>query len=70
MVSLHNSGFLFLTVPCSEDTLEDVRARIHAIQEEEIDQFRALTGFLDMEIRYAENYLEVMKGIKADWVDE
>jgi hypothetical protein len=59
-----------LTTPHSEDIAEDVRARMHGIQENEIAQLRDLGGFLDMEIRFAENYLEVMKDVKANWVDQ
>lgn len=59
-----------LTIGPSEDTSEDVHTRMHGIQENEISQLRDLGGFLDMEIRFAENYLEVMKDVKADWVDQ
>jgi hypothetical protein len=42
---------------------------MQAIQESEIDQLRELTGFLNMEVRFAESYLGVMKEIKADWIE-
>lgn len=54
----------------SEETSEDVRARMHAIQENEIDQLRELSKFLEMEIRLAEQYLDVLTGVKEDWIDE
>lgn len=54
----------------SEETSEDVRARMHAIQENEIDQLRELSKLLEMEIRFAEQYLAVLKGVKEDWIDE
>ena len=55
---------------CSEETSEDVRARMHAIQENEIDQLRELSKFLEMEIRFAEQNLDVLRGVKEDWIDE
>lgn len=43
---------------------------MHAIQENEIDQLRELTKFLEMETRFAEQYLDVLGGVKEDWIDE
>ena len=43
---------------------------MHAIQENEIDQLRELSKFLEMEIRFAEQYLDVLKAVKGDWIDE
>ena len=43
---------------------------MHAIQENEIDQLRELSKFLEMETRFAEQYLDVLSGIKEDWIDE
>ena len=54
----------------SEETAEDVRARIYAIQENEIDQQRELTNFLDLELNFAEQYVEVLHDVKMNWVDE
>ena len=54
----------------SEETLEDVRARMFAIQENELEQLRALTTFLDDEIHFVEQYLEVLKEAKTTWIDE
>ena len=51
----------------SEETLEDVRAHMYAIQENEIAQHRELTGFLDMKINYVQQYLEVLMEVRADW---
>ena len=56
--------------PRSEESSEDVRARMHAIQENEIDQLRELSKFLEMETRFAEQHLEVLRGVKDDWIDE
>ena len=54
----------------SQETAEDVRARMYAIQENEVEQLRELTGFLDMEMNYAEQYLEVLREVKSGWIDE
>ena len=43
---------------------------MHAIQENEIDQLRELSKFLEMEIRFAEQNLDVLRGVKEDWIDE
>jgi hypothetical protein len=43
---------------------------MHAIQENEIDQLRELSRFLEMEIKFAEQYLDVLRGVKEDWIDE
>ena len=62
------SGVLYLTVTgYSEEAEEDVRARIDAIQENEIDQLRELTNALDLELDFAEQYLEILKATKVDW---
>lgn len=43
---------------------------MHAIQENEIDQLRELSKFLELEIRLADQYLDVLRGVKDDWIDE
>jgi len=43
---------------------------MHAIQENEIDQLRELSKFLEMEIRFAEQHLDVLRSVKDDWIDE
>ncbi|KAI0920213.1 hypothetical protein AcV5_010014 [Taiwanofungus camphoratus] len=53
-----------------EETSEDVRARMHAIQENEMVQLRELTAFLDLEMNFVEQYLEVLRDVKAGWIDE
>ncbi|PSR76797.1 hypothetical protein PHLCEN_2v8178 [Hermanssonia centrifuga] len=53
-----------------EETTEDVRARMYAIQEDELEQLRELTGFLDMQIHFVEQYLDVLKEAKSSWIDE
>ncbi|KAI0683951.1 hypothetical protein BC835DRAFT_1466935 [Cytidiella melzeri] len=53
-----------------EEITEDVRARMFAIQDNEIDQLRELTSFLDTEIQFVEQYLDVLKEAKSEWIDE
>jgi hypothetical protein len=54
----------------SEETSEDVRAQVHAIQENEIDQLRELTTFLDLEVNFVGQCLDVLKNVKAEWRDK
>ncbi|KAJ4485759.1 hypothetical protein J3R30DRAFT_1404979 [Lentinula aciculospora] len=49
------------------ETAEDLRAHMQLIQENEIDQTRELTAFLDLELNYVEQYLEVLKDVKSEW---
>lgn len=44
-----------------------MRAHIESLQEQEITQERALSGFLDLEINFVQQYLDVLKGVRADW---
>ncbi|EGO02912.1 hypothetical protein SERLA73DRAFT_165839 [Serpula lacrymans var. lacrymans S7.3] len=53
-----------------EETSEDVRVRMHAIQENEIQQLRELTTFLDLELNFAKQYYEVLKDVKQTWCNE
>lgn len=55
---------------CSEESAEDVKARIVAIQENEIDELREIKRFLELELNFAEQYAEVLKDVKENWVDE
>ena len=55
---------------CSEETLEDVRTRMYAIQENEVMQLRELTNFLDLEISFVHSYLDELQKVKSGWVDE
>lgn len=57
-------------IRASEEVSEDVRARMHAIQENEIAQLRDLTSLLHLEFKFVESYLDVLKGVKDGWVDE
>ncbi|OSX56972.1 hypothetical protein POSPLADRAFT_1186266 [Postia placenta MAD-698-R-SB12] len=53
-----------------EETAEDVRARMQAIQENEVAQLRELTAFLDLEIHFVAQYLDVLQDVRSSWVDE
>ncbi|KAI0819800.1 BAR-domain-containing protein [Trametes gibbosa] len=53
-----------------EETLEDVRARMFAIQENEVVQLRELTSFLDLEISFVQSYLHELQKVRDDWIDE
>ena len=41
-----------------------------AIQEDELEQLRSLTEFLEDEVHFVEQYLEVLKEAKSSWIDE
>lgn len=51
----------------SEETLEDVRVMMEAIQASETELQNDLTAFLELEINFVEQYLAVMQEVKADW---
>ncbi|KAH7924417.1 BAR-domain-containing protein [Leucogyrophana mollusca] len=53
-----------------EETSEDVRARMQAIQENEIQQLRELTMFLDLELNFVRQYHEVLQDVKSSWCTE
>ncbi len=40
---------------------------MHAIQENEIDQLRELTGFLESEVNFVKQYLEILQETQAEW---
>ncbi|PPQ64116.1 hypothetical protein CVT24_008727 [Panaeolus cyanescens] len=50
-----------------EETAEDIRAHMHAIQENELNQHRELTAFLDLETNFVESYLEVLRDVRSEW---
>jgi hypothetical protein len=43
---------------------------MYAIQENELVQLRDLTDLLNTELHYVEQYLGVLKDVKAGWIDE
>uniref|UniRef100_A0A8H7XKR2 BAR-domain-containing protein n=1 Tax=Psilocybe cubensis TaxID=181762 RepID=A0A8H7XKR2_PSICU len=50
-----------------DEAAEDLRAHMHAIQENEHNQYRELGTLLDLETTYIQSYLDVLKDVKADW---
>ncbi|KAF7327310.1 BAR domain-containing protein [Mycena kentingensis (nom. inval.)] len=50
-----------------EETMEEVEAHMHAIQENETSQLRELTNFLTHQITFVENYLDVLKETRDSW---
>ncbi|KAF9221816.1 BAR-domain-containing protein [Gyrodon lividus] len=53
-----------------EETSEDVRSRMRAIQENEVLQLRELTTFLDIQLNFAKQYFEILQDVKANWCNE
>ncbi|KIK92147.1 hypothetical protein PAXRUDRAFT_147950, partial [Paxillus rubicundulus Ve08.2h10] len=53
-----------------EETSEDVRSRMQAIQENEIQQLRELTAFLDIQFNFARQYFEILQDVKTNWCNE
>jgi len=43
---------------------------MQAIQENEIQQLRALTSFFDLQFNFAKQYYEVLQDVKTNWCDE
>lgn len=41
-----------------------------AIQDREIDQFKDLSQFLEMETKFIQAYLDILKDLKRNWIDE
>jgi hypothetical protein len=57
-------------VVLSEETSASLVSCIHTIQDAEIDQLREITAFLDLEMRFAKQYLEALTDAKMQWPDE
>lgn len=51
----------------SDETAEDIRALTEAIRGDDAFHLRELTDFLDLEINFAQQYLEVLKDVKSEW---
>lgn len=50
--------------------MEDLRAYMHAIQENEFNQLTELTSLIEIELNFAQSYLNVMKEVKADFQEK
>ena len=59
--------FFFFWFFRSDEAAADVQARIEAIQQNEIDQIRELGTLLDHELNYAEQYAQILRGVKDNW---
>lgn len=49
---------------------EEAQLRMTAIQDREIDQFKDLSYFLEMQTKFIQAYLEVLKDLKRNWIEE
>ena len=54
----------------SEEVSEEAQLRMTSIQDREIDQFKDLSQFLEMETKFTQAYLEILKDLKRNWIDE
>jgi len=50
--------------------VEDLRAYMHAIQENEHNQLQGLATLIDTELNFVQNYLGVLKEVKSDFYDK
>lgn len=48
---------------------EEATTRMTAIQDREMDQFKELSHFLDLEMKFVRQYLDVLQDLKEDWID-
>ncbi|KZV86090.1 BAR-domain-containing protein [Exidia glandulosa HHB12029] len=53
-----------------EEVSEDVQTRMIAIQENEVQQWHDLTAFLDVQLKFAMDYVGIVQDIKRDWINE
>ncbi|KAI6011207.1 hypothetical protein PISMIDRAFT_688061 [Pisolithus microcarpus 441] len=52
-----------------EETSEDVRTRMYGIQENETQQLHELTMFLDVQLNFAKQCVEVLHDVQENWCD-
>lgn len=52
-----------------EEISKDLQRQMECIQDGEMDQFRDLGRLLDMELKFAQSWVNTLQGIKADWPD-
>ncbi|KAF8809813.1 BAR-domain-containing protein [Phlegmacium glaucopus] len=50
-----------------DEMAEDLRAHMHAIQENEHNQLQEMTSFLALETNFVQSYLDVLHEVKEDW---
>lgn len=58
-----------LNFGCSEEIAEEAQTRMTAIQNREMDHLKELTNFLDLEVEFARSYLDILTGLKDEWID-
>ncbi|EKM76576.1 hypothetical protein AGABI1DRAFT_115685 [Agaricus bisporus var. burnettii JB137-S8] len=50
-----------------EETAEDIRAHMEHVRSADAHHQRELSGFLDIEMNFAQQYLDVLRDVKSDW---
>lgn len=50
-----------------EEMSDDVRARMDVIREDEVEHQRELKNLVQTEMKFVEQYLEVLKEVKSEW---
>lgn len=53
-----------------EETSEDVRTRMYSVQENETQQLHELTMFLDAQLNFVKQCVEVLHDVQANWCDD
>lgn len=64
------TGLLANAITISDEMTEDLRAHMHAIQENEHNQLEELTSFLALETNFVQSYLAVLHDVKEGWQGE
>jgi hypothetical protein len=67
---VYQASFGIYSHSCSEEMSTEVQSQMERIQDGEMDQFKDLGRLLDMELKFAESWVEALKEIKADWPDK
>src|SRR5262249_12726361 len=53
-----------------DEVSADVQARMISIQENEVQQWHDLTALLDVQVKFAKDYLTIMEDLKSQWIAE
>lgn len=67
MYFFHPPSVYANAISASDEMSEDLRAHMHAIQENEHNQFEELTSFLTLETNFVQSYLAVLHDVKEGW---
>ena len=54
-------------ITASDEMSDDLRAHMHAIQENEHNQLEELSSFLSLETNFVQSYLAVLHDVKEGW---